>query len=147
MWLFVVACTLPAFAISFAATWTIRAKAPGWGLVDRPNDRKVHRTPIPLGGGLAIWLAVVTTLAGAQLAAWLLLRLDTLPVGFPVELSQHLEGVIYRADKMWAILAAATVLAVMGLLDDLRNLPWQPRLLVQLLVAVSLAVGGIRATV
>ena len=147
MWLFVVCCILPAFVISFAGTWTIRAKAPGWGLVDRPNDRKVHQTSIPLGGGLAIWLAVVVTLAGAQLAAWLLLQAEQLPAGFPVELSQHLNGVIYRADKMWAILAAGTVLAAMGLLDDRCQLPWQPRLLVQFLIAVSLAVGGVRATV
>lgn len=147
MWLFVLACVAPAFGVSFVGTWVMRRMAPVWGLVDQPNARKVHVTPTPLGGGVGIWLGVTVTLATAQLIAWLLLKADSIPDFLPAELSQHLEGVVYRADKLWAILAAGTVLAVMGLLDDRRNLPWQPRLLVQLMIAISLAAGGVSATV
>jgi UDP-N-acetylmuramyl pentapeptide phosphotransferase/UDP-N-acetylglucosamine-1-phosphate transferase len=43
----------------------------------------------------------------------------------------HLEGVLYRSGQMWGVLAGGTLLAVMGLIDDLRNLPWPPRLLLQ----------------
>ena len=33
-----------------------------------------------------------------------------------------LEGVAYRSERMWGVLAIGTVLAVMGLIDDRRNL-------------------------
>lgn len=147
MWLFVLGCAVPAFGVSFVGTWFMRRMGPSWGLVDQPNARKVHVTPTPLGGGVAIWLGVTLTLATAHLSVWLLLQADSLPEFLPAELSQHLAGVVYRADKLWAILAAGSVLAVMGLLDDRRNLPWQPRLLVQLMIAISLAAGGVSATV
>jgi UDP-GlcNAc:undecaprenyl-phosphate GlcNAc-1-phosphate transferase len=48
---------------------------------------------------------------------------------------------------MWGIIAGGTVLSVMGLIDDLRDLPWLPRLLVQLCVAAALVAGGVQATV
>ena len=35
----------------------------------------------------------------------------------------------------------------MGLIDDIRNLPWQPRLAIQVLVAIGLTFAGVRATV
>jgi UDP-GlcNAc:undecaprenyl-phosphate GlcNAc-1-phosphate transferase len=39
---------------------------------------------------------------------------------------------------MWVILGAGSLLAVMGLIDDRRNLPWLPRLAVQFACAVLL---------
>ena len=48
--------------------------------------------------------------------------------------------------QLWGILAGATLLAVVGLIDDFRNLSWKPRLAVQMLVAVGLVVGGVRGT-
>ena len=47
------------FAVAFAASWgltvPIRRMALHWGIVDVPNARKIHRTPIPLLGGVAIY--------------------------------------------------------------------------------------------
>ena len=40
-----------------------RRYAPRWGFVDRPGGHKGHRTPTPLGGGVAIWLTIVSVLA------------------------------------------------------------------------------------
>ncbi|TLS49361.1 undecaprenyl/decaprenyl-phosphate alpha-N-acetylglucosaminyl 1-phosphate transferase [Paenibacillus antri] len=37
----------------------IRLAAMRWGFVDRPAPRKIHRTPIPLMGGVAIFLGCV----------------------------------------------------------------------------------------
>jgi len=54
-------------ATSFAMCATlcamVRRYASRMGLLDRPGGHKGHSTPIPLGGGVAIWLTTVGILA------------------------------------------------------------------------------------
>lgn len=124
--------------------------APRWGLIDQPAARKVHREPTPLGGGVGIWAGVLIPVGLAQLVASALIKSDSLFGWLPVPetLTPHLEGVLYRSGQMWAILGCGTLLAIMGLWDDRRNLPWWPRLLVQVFVAGFLVVVmQVRATV
>jgi UDP-GlcNAc:undecaprenyl-phosphate GlcNAc-1-phosphate transferase len=144
---FIAACLLSAFVISFLATAAMRMLSPKWGLLDHPAARKVHRKPTPLGGGIGIWMGVVLPIAAAQLFAGLIRQAQSVPAWFPEELAPHLDGVLYRSGQMWAILAAGTVLSCMGLIDDLKNLPWQPRLAIQILVAIGLVAAGVKATV
>ncbi len=146
MLFFVFACLVPAFVISFLATALMRKFAPRWGLIDQPAQRKVHVTPTPLGGGVGIWLGVIIPIAAAQLIAFLILKSGSTPAWIPRELTPHLEGVLYRSQQLWMVLGGGTVLAVMGLLDDKLNLSWKPRLIIQLLVAISLVLGGVRGT-
>jgi UDP-GlcNAc:undecaprenyl-phosphate GlcNAc-1-phosphate transferase len=143
----ILTCVGSAFVVSFLTTAAMRRLAPQVGLMDQPAARKVHSTPTPLGGGIGIWLGVLLPTALAQLAVWVVPQIPALEAMIPAELRQHLSGVGYRAGVLWAVLAAGTLLSVMGLLDDLRNLPWQPRLVIQLLVAVALVLGGVRATI
>ena len=147
MMLFVAACVVPALLISLAATAVMRKLAPRWGLIDRPTEaRKVHAQPTTLGGGVGIWLGIVIPLSAMQLAVVLITRLSQTPQWLPSELVVHLDGIASKSGQMWAILAGGTILAVMGLIDDSRTLPWLPRLLVQLCVACALATAGVRAT-
>jgi UDP-N-acetylmuramyl pentapeptide phosphotransferase/UDP-N-acetylglucosamine-1-phosphate transferase len=144
---FVAICLLPAFAISWTLTWVMRKVAPLLGLLDQPAARKVHVTPTPLGGGIAIYLGVVIPLLLAQQAAFLL---ETSPADqdvIPLQLREHLPGVLYRSGQLWAILAAGTLLSVIGLLDDRFGLSWKIRLGIQFLLAIALVSAGIRATV
>lgn len=150
MWFFILACFIPACLISAVGTGLMRRLAPRWGLIDQPAARKVHREPTPLGGGIGIWAGVIIPIALAQLVAYILIRAESLPDGLPIPdtLIPHLEGVLYRSQQIWAILGCGTVLAMMGLWDDRKNLPWWPRLLVQVLVAGFLVVVmQVRATV
>jgi UDP-N-acetylmuramyl pentapeptide phosphotransferase/UDP-N-acetylglucosamine-1-phosphate transferase len=84
----------------------------------RPNARSAHVEPVPQGGGIAVLGAalLVTTLGGALMAldsaSWF--RLGLLASG-------------------------ACLVAIVGLVDDLRPLPPLPRLALQLL-AMALAV-------
>ncbi|HEX7894321.1 MAG TPA: hypothetical protein VF447_09040, partial [Terriglobales bacterium] len=61
--LFIAGSLLPSFIVALLATYVVRASAARWGLIDLPGERKVHVTPTPRGGGLAIWLGVVGTFA------------------------------------------------------------------------------------
>jgi UDP-GlcNAc:undecaprenyl-phosphate GlcNAc-1-phosphate transferase len=144
---FVCACLLPAGLISWAGTWLMRRWAPHWGLVDQPAARKVHVTPTPLGGGVAIYAGVVLPLLLAQLAAWQISRQPSPPSWLPSEFAALLPGVLYRSGQLWSILAAGSLLMAMGLLDDRFGLSWRVRLAVQFLLAIGLVAGGVRATV
>jgi UDP-GlcNAc:undecaprenyl-phosphate/decaprenyl-phosphate GlcNAc-1-phosphate transferase len=157
-WL-LVGAVLPSLVVSCLAALWIRRAAPGWGLVDQPGQRKVHTAATPLGGGIAIWLGVVVPLAAGQVALWTLqaaradpsgagflagLRLSELPL--PEIVERNLGGLAEQAPKLWLILGAATVLMVLGLLDDRRGLSWRLRLTVELAVAIFVVWRGWRVT-
>src|SRR5690606_6472160 len=105
------------------------------GLLDKPGERKVHATPIPLGGGIGIWAGVVGTLAMATLAIWGLDRNAAWASRLPESVSQYLPGLLGKVAEIWMIVACGTVLMILGLIDDRRGLPWWVRLGVEVLVA------------
>ena len=91
---------------------------------DKPTERKKHKAPMPLSGGIAMFAAFV--------------------VGFAV-------FVIYRDPAMPVILAGAALIVAVGLVDDYskakgKEFPVWPRLLVHIGAAVLAFVGGIRFT-
>lgn len=104
-----VALVVP-FLVTYGLTGLLRRLAPFLGLMDQPDPRKVHTNPTPRAGGLAIFAALVLT--------WPFLPPACL--GLPRE----------------SFLGLAGVIVGLGLVDDLRPLPWWIRLVVQALVAV-----------
>lgn len=141
-----VACGV-GFVISVTLTAVIRRLAPGWGLVDRPNARKVHVVPTPLGGGLAVFAGVALPLATGLVVAFAVAHAGTMASGGPPEAwVVAARGVVYRAPQLLAVLVGGLALVVMGLIDDLRNLRWQPKLLIQFLVAGGMVLSGIHLT-
>lgn len=85
-----------------------------------------------MGGGLAIWLGVMTTFALVQIVVVLApTHVEILP-----EFARpHVEGVRDKLSSLWMLLGAATTMMVLGLVDDFRGLHWTFRLGVQAAVA------------
>ena len=81
-----------ALLASLALTVPIRHLALRYGMVDQPGPRKVHVKPIPLLGGIAIYL------------------------GFVLAVLLTLRGAAHQ--QILGILAGATLLAIVGFLDD-----------------------------
>jgi len=144
---FVAACVTPAFLISLLVTALMRRWAPRWGLIDRPAARKVHTTPTPLGGGVGIVCGFVGTIALANLSVVWLARQSTPPSWLSPEIAPYLLTMLSRVPQLWALIAAGLLLAVMGMLDDFKGLPWKARLGVHFLLAIALVSCGIHATV
>lgn len=146
---FVLVTTLPSFFVALAATAIIRHLAPRCGLIDKPAARKVHTTPTPLGGGIAIWLAIVLPLAVGLIGATLIQQ-EVLPqtilLAFAVP---HVPGILQQSGKLAGLLIASTVLMLLGLADDARGVAWQWRLLVQTAVAALcvLLIDDLRLTI
>ena len=79
----------------------------------RPNARSSHAVPTAQGGGIAVMIAVVAVVAASAL--------------------HDVPG--FREPWVAALLAAAVILAAVGVIDDIRPLPVTPRLLLQLAAA------------
>lgn len=151
---FVLGALLPSCFVSLLLGFVVRRLAPRWGLIDKPNAaRKVHTVPTPLGGGLAIWLSVLSVFAAGTFALAALTGMGTgepwpalanLPV--PEFARPHLAGAWQQLPDLWGLLAAGSVLVLLGLADDRWGLPWQVRLGVQFAVALTVVLCDFRAT-
>lgn len=144
---FLAVCFIPAFVLSLAATSIMKKLAPAIGLIDQPAARKVHVTPTPMGGGLAIYFAFLLPIISAQVIVPFIQN-GILPEAWvPAEIAQHLDGVLFRANELWILLGCATILVIIGFLDDRFGLTWKLRLAMQFGVAITLVITGISASV
>lgn len=113
-------------ALTFAAalvtglivTPVVRGYAHHLGLLDQPGGRKVHETPIPRLGGVAMAIAIGVAIGGATLV--------TGDLGSTLGL---------RPNRAPAILVGVGLLLVVGIVDDVRGM----RALVKLAFQVAAA--------
>jgi UDP-GlcNAc:undecaprenyl-phosphate GlcNAc-1-phosphate transferase len=106
------------FAASLGLTPVSRQIAMRLGVVDKPNQRKIHHDHKPLMGGLAIYLGLA-----------LALILFSPP--------QHLV-------EFGAVLAGAAFLALVGLMEDRYNLGIRIRLVAMVIAALALIYSGVQ---
>src|SRR5438477_1941050 len=132
---FVIGSVLPSLGLSLIATYVVRANAARWGLIDLPSERKVHTTPTPRGGGLAVWFGVASVFALGYVALWYVGQSDSAENLVPQFARSHIAGIWAQSGKLWILLAAGTGLMLLGLADDLRGLSWQLRLFIELAIA------------
>jgi len=110
---------LASLALSTTLTPIFRKIAVSLGIVDRPNQQhKTHTEPIPYLGGLSI---VITLLIG-------------LSTSFVLKFKNQQD-----VTEMLILIAAPLLLAIVGLIDDLRNLGALSRLFVQTISALFVA--------
>ena len=94
------------------------------GLVDEPNERKIHKIPISRLGGIAIWLSTMATFM------------------FLVLLSHYPYGSLLSG-----ILLGGTLMFLLGLVDDIYNLPAKFKLVAQILIATLVYLLGVKIDV
>jgi len=156
--LLVLAAAVFAMLVSGVSLFPVRYFARGLGLLDRPGGHSSHTVATPLGGGIGIYLGILATIGSALTASWWLqdsARAASLrqTLGGAVSDSSwsaaitHAPGVWSRSPDMIWLLAASTVLLLLGLWDDRRGLSVIVRLGVQFGIAAAVVVGlGIELT-
>jgi UDP-GlcNAc:undecaprenyl-phosphate GlcNAc-1-phosphate transferase len=108
---------IAAFLMALVLTPVIRAIALRAGIMDVPNHRSLHNVPVAKTGGIAIYFAFV----------------------FPVI------WVLGRAQPhMFWMIAGATIMLMVGFLDDTRGMSSNEKLLGQVLAALILVGSGIK---
>ncbi|MGV2837753.1 UDP-N-acetylglucosamine--undecaprenyl-phosphate N-acetylglucosaminephosphotransferase [Vibrio cyclitrophicus] len=95
---------------SFSSLFLMRKVAKAVGLVDKPNERKLHNGAIPLVGGIAISLSI---------SQYLVTHPDVIP---------HSE----------VFLASIAALIVIGALDDKFDISFKIRLIVQAILSICM---------
>jgi UDP-GlcNAc:undecaprenyl-phosphate/decaprenyl-phosphate GlcNAc-1-phosphate transferase len=126
-WLSVVLTFILAWGVTHRFIPKLRTFALKVGWADQPNQRRLNREPLANAGGLAIFTGVIAALI---LAACL----------SPMVWSKVLVQIL-------AILLGASILVLVGFIDDQFGLPPLFRLLVQILASLLLVVVGIKINV
>lgn len=91
------------------------------GLVDLPNERKIHKNPISRLGGIAIWTSAMLTFL------------------FLVLLSYYPYGSLLSG-----ILLGGSLMFLLGLVDDIYNLDAKFKLVIQLSIATIVYLLGVQ---
>ena len=124
-WLVVLAIVISLVA-SLLLVPCARALAHKVGMVDRPDaNRKLHRSPIALGGGVAVFGAVTIAFAAV--------------VSIDRAFGEMLLD--YLAPKWYVLFGAAAAMLVVGLVDDAWCLRGRQKLLMQCLI-ICVVVGS-----
>lgn len=127
---FIVAVMVAATALSFVLSPLAIRFARQIGAIDRPDsNRRVHRQPIPRGGGLA----VVASFVGVGVVA---VVINDMVKAVPAL------GVLPRPEQLAALFGGSLLAAALGFLDDRYQLRARWQLLIQLFLAgVAVAAG------
>jgi UDP-GlcNAc:undecaprenyl-phosphate GlcNAc-1-phosphate transferase len=127
MWLIGVLTAAVACVTTWLVTPSIVRLAHRVGAVDHPGPRKIHASPIPRVGGIAVFLGFAAGLVFAAFAT-----------GY-VTNAQH------ERTGYWAILAVASaVVLALGLVDDIRPVSFQWKFCFQVLAASAVWAAGFR---
>ena len=114
--------------------WCLRV-----GLVDEPDQRKIHAAPVPMAGGLAVLTGLTLPLAGGAMAV----KLDLLGINTAGLLSH---GLSRRAVEVIAIVLGALGMVSLGCWDDKHELRPAAKFGGQLSIALLVAAEGVRIT-
>jgi UDP-GlcNAc:undecaprenyl-phosphate GlcNAc-1-phosphate transferase len=137
-----------AFALSASlvplASWLARRH----GILDAPGPRKVHGSPTPRIGGVAVWAAFSAVVLAGYLGVPLLADLAWVATRLAGPLAMLQEA--YRVEtKLAAMMLGGAIAFAVGLVDDVLGdrFPVVLKLAGQVLAALVLVAGGIRTDI
>jgi len=111
--------------VTYLATWGVRFLAKRYSIHPAIRERDVHKSPTPRIGGIAMLFGLTVGLLTAASFGWF-------------------ESIFLNPGPIWALLGAAGVIVVIGILDDLIELDWTAKMGGQMAAAWILASSGIQ---
>jgi len=121
---------LIALLLALIITPIFRLIAEKLEIIDRPSERKMHKAPIPVGGGVAIYLSFFVTILVATIM-------------FP------LSGQTFTPRDMsilFSLFLGGTLTMLVGLIDDILNMPPKVKLLCQIIIGLIVISFGVSIT-
>ena len=118
-WLLYIAAFACAFAITLVTTPFAKWLSVKCGAIDYPKDRGVHKKPMPRMGGVAIVLGFIIT----------------------VLMVYHFDKSM-NAKQFAGFIVGALLIAGLGVVDDMKNLPAKLKFCVHILYVVNLLISG-----
>ena len=134
-----------AFAIAWALVPVTGRVARRYGVMDDPGPRKIHQAPTPRIGGVAVYLAFTVVVLAGFFGVPFLAEIPWVRTNLAAPLAMLQEA--YRVEsKLVGLLGGATIVFVVGLLDDVLGARFKVgwKMAGQVLAAVFLIAGGIR---
>lgn len=110
---------LSALFLTYLFTPLARRVAQKYNILDKPNNIKTHKTPIPYLGGLAIYFGFILAIVLAIIS-----------------------GLPFR--EVSVIIIGATLIMILGLVDDLKPLSFKTKLTLEILIAAIVIIFDIR---
>jgi UDP-GlcNAc:undecaprenyl-phosphate GlcNAc-1-phosphate transferase len=112
--------------VTFAVTPLVRRFVIRVGAIYQPNDRSVHRVPLPTMGGIAMYVGFVVALAVSQFLPFF--------------------NVINRSSHSAAALVTCTLMLGLGVIDDTRGTTALSKFIAQVFIAGVLVLFGVQVS-
>jgi len=112
-----------AAVVTFVTTPLVRRFVIRVGAIYKPNDRTVHKVPLPTMGGIAMYLGLIAALLASQV----------LPFFRQLNLVNHSA----------AVLVTCTLMLGLGVIDDARSIQPLTKLVAQIFIAGVLVLLGV----
>lgn len=93
------------------------------GLLDKPNERKIHSHPVPRLGGIAIWFCTIVSFLALILLSY-----------YP------------HRSLVSGLLLGSSLMFLLGLVDDLYNLSAKFKFVIQITIATIVFLLGVKIT-
>jgi UDP-GlcNAc:undecaprenyl-phosphate GlcNAc-1-phosphate transferase len=116
-----------------------------YGVLDAPGPRKVHDTPTPRIGGIAVFVAFTSVVLAGYFGVPVVSRIAWVQTNLAAPVAMLQEA--YRVEsRLTALMLGATVVFVVGLLDDVFGARFKVgyKAAGQVLAALVLVAGGVR---
>ncbi len=117
---------LVAAVVTFCITPLVRWFTVKIGAIDHPSDRKVHAEPTPTLGGIAIFIALVVAGVVARLFI------------------PEFKSLFVESSEAIGILAGATIIFFLGVVDDVMDLPAPAKLAGQIFASGVVFLFGVK---
>lgn len=135
-----------AFFLSLLFVPVARKIAIRLSILDHPEIRKSHLKPVPLLGGIAIYMSfVLTVIINLGILSFLKAEPELLAL-LPGVISERVAMVEITYGRLTGILLGATFIMILGLIDDIKGLSPKFKLSGQFFAAILLVLSGVRLT-
>lgn len=115
--------TIIAFIIGLFLVPLVIAYSEKKGLLDKPDERKIHSHPIPRLGGVAIWISAILSFISLIILSY-----------YP-----------YRS-LLSGLLLGSSLMFLLGLIDDIYNLEAKFKFTIQIIIASIVFCLGVKIT-